>query len=198
MGPDLPSAWRRVAGRGVYPVQYASWLLSPLRRLLLSPERLVRWFNATGTERILEIGCGPGYFSPAASRAVPDGGLMILDTQEVMVSMALDRLRRAGCANIAGTVADASHLPFADCSYDIAFLATVLGETSNPAKAMREAARTLRPGGRLFVTEALGDPDHVRARDVLSLAEGAGLIRTGSWAGGLIRTDRFTRPAHDR
>lgn len=198
MATRAPSPWRRVAGRGLYPVEYASWLISPLRRLLLSPEGLTRRFNAPGSGRILEIGCGPEYFSPAASRAVPNGSLVILDAQETMVSIALDRLHKAGCANIAAAVGDARHLPFRDGVFDIAFMATVLGETGEPAAAVREAARVLRPGGRLFVTEALGDPDHIRARDVLSLAEAAGLVRSGSWTGVLIRTDMFTRPPRDR
>ncbi len=76
MATRAPSPWRRVAGRGLYPVEYASWLISPLRRLLPSPERLISLSNAPGSGRIPEIGCGPGYFPPAASRPwteqVPD------------------------------------------------------------------------------------------------------------------------------
>lgn len=187
-------SWRRVTGKGVYPAEHASWLLSPLRRLLITPENLIRRFDVKPQDHILEIGCGPGYFSPAAARSAPAGRLVILDTQEAMVAMAMQRLERAGAENVSAVVADAAHSPFADSSFDIVFLVTVLGEVSDPPAAMREIARILRPGGRVFITEALGDPDHLSKTQVRSLSEASSLRSTGNWPGLFLRTDVFTRP----
>ena len=43
-------------------------LLIPLRALLLSPAELLRRLHPTADSRILEVGCGPGYFSPALAQ----------------------------------------------------------------------------------------------------------------------------------
>ena len=55
--------WRRFTGRGTYPHELAVMLLFPLRRIVLSPERLVRHLHLTRSSRVLEVGPGPGFFS---------------------------------------------------------------------------------------------------------------------------------------
>ncbi len=68
MDTDKKDAWARVAGKGVYPVEYAGWLLTPWHRLTAPPSKIVRRLGLQPTDRVLEIGCGPGYFSPSVAR----------------------------------------------------------------------------------------------------------------------------------
>ena len=61
-------------GRGkVFPAEKASSLLNPLRRLVQSPDRTVARMKLQEDARVLEVGCGPGFFSPSIARAVPHG-----------------------------------------------------------------------------------------------------------------------------
>jgi SAM-dependent methyltransferase len=104
--------WRRFSGRGTYPHELAGMLLFPLRRIVLSPERLVARLHLTRTSRVLEIGPGPGFFSIDVARAVPQGRLELMDIQAEMLQKARRRLRRAGVANAGYTQANAVKLPF--------------------------------------------------------------------------------------
>jgi ubiquinone/menaquinone biosynthesis C-methylase UbiE len=98
-------------GRGmVFPAKRARSLLNPLRRLIQSPTRTVQRMALVRTDRVLEIGCGPGYFSRAIALAVPEGSLVLFDLQEAMLELARKRL--PDLANIQFTQGDAMSLPF--------------------------------------------------------------------------------------
>ena len=169
------TAWQHLSGKGIYPAKYAVWLLLPFRAIQLSPTRLLRRLALKPTDIVLEIGCGPGYFSPAVARHLREGKLVLFDYQPAMLDIAERRLKRRGLSNYERHQGDAKALPFADASFDAAFLVTVLGEVGDPAHALAEAARVLKPGGRLSVSELAGDPDYVRFEDLKRMAQAAGL-----------------------
>ena len=64
------------------PHTHAAHLLNPLRALALSPRTLVRRLELKPDFAVLELGPGPGYFSPEVARAVPQGKLMLVDVQQ--------------------------------------------------------------------------------------------------------------------
>ena len=45
--------------------------------------------------RVLEVGCGPGFFSPSIAQAVPSGQVFLLDLQHEMLRLAGDRVAGA-------------------------------------------------------------------------------------------------------
>ncbi len=55
-------------------------------------------------------------------------------------------------------VADAQHLPFADASFDVVVATLAFCSIPDDAAAMTEAARVLRPDGRLILLEHVGSP----------------------------------------
>lgn len=164
-----------VAGKGVYPAAQAGWLLHPLRHVIMSPTRIVGRLHLKPADSVLEVGPGPGWFSPEIARAIPQGRLVLFDIQRGMLDMAEQRLRQVGAANAEYIEGDAVSLPFGEAAFDAVLLVTVLGEISDPGRALREIARVLRPGGRVVVVEQLGDPDHVRRSALGEMALNAGL-----------------------
>ena len=64
------------------------------------------------------------------------------------------------------TGAECVRLPYRDAVLDVAFLVAVLGEVPNPAACTTSAARMLRPGALLSVTEIPGDPDALALGEV--------------------------------
>lgn len=164
--------WGRFSGRGTYPQELAAILLVPLRRIVLSPEKLVANLHLTRTSRVLEIGPGPGFFSISVARAVPDGRLELVDIQVEMLLKARRRLRRAGLENVGYAQANAVKLPFRDGAFDVAFLVAVLGEVSDPKACLSAVADALRPGGLLSVAELPGDPDALTEQQLRTLTHG--------------------------
>jgi ubiquinone/menaquinone biosynthesis C-methylase UbiE len=192
---DQQTPWRRFAGPGMYPAKYASLLVSPLRNLISPPSRIADRLQLASTDRVLEVGCGPGFFSPTVARRLINGHLTIFDAQQSMLEMAVQRIEQRGLANFSGTVGQAEALPFADESFDVVFMVTVLGEVPNRAAALMEVARVLRPRGKFSSTEAAGDPDYVKRAELDALAKHAGLEPDQRWMGVLIKTFNYRKPA---
>jgi trans-aconitate methyltransferase len=84
----------------VFPATRAGSVLNPLRGLIQSPTRTVERMDLASTDKVLEIGCGPGYFSGAIAAAVPNGSLVLFDLQLAMLEIA--RRRLPGFASSAG------------------------------------------------------------------------------------------------
>jgi len=188
-----PTAWRRLAGKGMYPIEYASWLLSPLRYLVMPPRRIVDRLELSSTDHVLEIGCGPGFFSAAIAKTLSGGHLTLFDAQEPMLDLASARMKRHNVANFTCVSGDASGLPFRDNAFDVVLMVTVLGEVSDRVAAIAEAARVLRPNGRLSITEAAGDPDRVKRAELDHLAAQAGLAIDKRWRGVVVATSNYRK-----
>jgi uncharacterized protein len=167
--------WSRFSGQGTYPHELAVMLLFPLRRIVFSPETLVRHLHLTRTSRVLEVGPGPGFFSIDVARAIPEGRLELVDIQIEMLRKARGRLRRAGIHNAGYTHANAVTLPFRPGAFDVAFLVAVLGEVPDPKACLASIADVLRPGGLLAVAELPGDPDAVTEEQLRTLTHDTGL-----------------------
>jgi ArsR family transcriptional regulator len=94
---------------------------------------------------VLDAGAGDG----ALARLLAPRARTItcIDVSEKLVEAA--RVRLADFANASVEVADLHALPFADASFDQVLMLNVLPYLRTPARALGEAARVLRPGGRL-------------------------------------------------
>lgn len=187
--------WNRATGRGTYPHQFAFLLLIPLRRFILSPSRLVARLHLTETSRVLELGPGPGFFSPEVARSVPRGRLFLIDLQREMLEKARRRIHRAGITNVSFAQASASALPVCANVFDVAFLVAVLGEVPDPIRCVESLRHSLRPGGFLSITELPGDPDALSESEVAALARASQLqhVETYPIRGGF--TVNFRKPA---
>lgn len=99
--------------------------------------------------RLLEIACGTGIVTRAVAAALPAGATLVAtDLNQAMVDVARSHLgsNRA----VSWGTADAQALPFADRSFDAVFSQFGVMFFPDKARAMREARRTLVPGGRFI------------------------------------------------
>jgi len=143
----------------VFPADRAQSLLNPARRLVQSPRRTVAAIGLSADDRVLEVGSGPGFFSPLIAAAVPHGHLVLVDLQAGMLEAARPRL--AGCANVSLAQADATALALASGQFDAVLLATMLGEVPDSDACIEEVRRVLRPGGVVAIAETRRDSDFI-------------------------------------
>jgi len=165
---------RRFFGKGTYPSQISFWLDFPLRRLILSPQKLADRLHLKENFKVLEIGPGPGYFSVEVARRIPHGYLELLDIQQEMLEKNRHKIEMTGLRNVDFTQGDAVNLPFDENKFDVVFLVAVLGEVSDKERCLGDIYRVLKPSGLLSITEQPGDPDFLPLPVVLSLAENQG------------------------
>lgn len=173
-GPDSAGAGNRDFGMGrgkVFPASSARSLLNPLRRVVQSPSRTVAATALAAEARVLEIGSGPGYFSPYIAGTIRSGFFVALDIQVEMLRINRTRLPEG---SLGGLVAgDAMALPFRDATFDSAFVATMLGEVPEPLRAVGEVRRVLRPGGVASFAETRRDSDFLSLSKLTRLVEGS-------------------------
>ena len=113
--------------------------------------RLVRGaLAATASERILDVGCGPGFYCAELLQDVgPNGSIVGLDNSPQMLTLAGRRCE--GHDNVEFLHADAIELPVEDASFDGATCVQVLEYVPAVAVGLAELYRVLRPGGRVVV-----------------------------------------------
>lgn len=111
---------------------------------------------AQASGRTLDLGAGTGVnadlFPPAVSE------LVLVEPGPHMFKKLQAKLEGSG-EGVSVIQAPAEDLPFADDSVDTVVFTLVLCTVPNPAAALAEAARVLRPGGKLLFVE------HVRSRN---------------------------------
>jgi ubiquinone/menaquinone biosynthesis C-methylase UbiE len=150
------------------------WIEAP--HPLITRERLREALAPQAGETVLEVGPGTGYYSlPVAEWLAPDGELHVFDLQQEMLDHTIRRAGELGLRNVVPRQGDARRLPYAEETFDAAFLVAVLGEVPDQDAALRELKRVLKPGGRLVVGELFGDPHMVRETVLRHRAERAGL-----------------------
>jgi ArsR family transcriptional regulator len=103
-------------------------------------------------EALLDIGTGTGRLLELAAPQADH--VLGVDMSRDMLALARARLAERGLADRAAVrQADMYRLPFADASFDAVALQMVLHYAEDPAAALAEAARVLRPGGTLLVAD---------------------------------------------
>jgi arsenite methyltransferase len=120
-------------------------------RDVLRRRELVRaTLGARPGDRILDVGCGPGFYVTELLEAVGrEGSVVGLDISADMLAVAAKRVE--GHGNVTFHEADATSLPVPDASFDRAVCVQVLEYVRDVPTALREMHRALRPGGRVLV-----------------------------------------------
>jgi arsenite methyltransferase len=117
-----------------------------VRRRRLAREALC----AAPGERIVDVGCGPGFFCAELAEEVGGSGFVLgIDTSAAMLALANGRCARH--TNVELREADAGSLPVEDESFDAVLCVQVLEYVPDATTALSEMRRALRPGGRIVV-----------------------------------------------
>jgi ubiquinone/menaquinone biosynthesis C-methylase UbiE len=102
------------------------------------------WLDAPKGRHWVEVGCGNGAFTEELISRCAPSAVAAIDPSEGQLSFARTR---PGVKLAQFRIADAQALPFPDRSFDAAAMALVITFIPDPAKAIAEMARVVRPGG---------------------------------------------------
>jgi len=137
-------------------------LASPVRRLFENPRKLLAPHVRAG-DTALEIGPGMGFHTMALADMVGSTGRVVaVDCQERMVQHLERRLMsRQLDEQVEARLCSPNSLSVADLTgrVDVAVALHVIHEAPDPERMIGELARTLRPGGRLILSEPRGHVD---------------------------------------
>ena len=138
------------------------------RRTWQNPEAILKQMGLAEGMTFADIGSGGGFFAIPAARVVGETGLVYaLDASEGAVESLRETASREGLGNIRTIIGRAEKvLPCESCA-DIVFMGIDLHDFSDQAGVLRNALKTLKPGGKLVdvdfeVDAPFGPPVEIR------------------------------------
>lgn len=110
---------------------------------------MVHEMKLTGSENILDIGCGAGVLSLEAASRIPRGQLTGIDLSPRMIQMAEELADRVGMRNVRYELGDAMNLNYGDNKFDFVMSSNAFPWVSSRDKFLSEVHRVLKPGGKM-------------------------------------------------
>jgi ArsR family transcriptional regulator len=125
------------------------------RRQLVPGRSWAAWARALGLLLppldVADLGCGEGYLSIEMARWARH--VTAIDRSAAVLARGRELAARKKLRNIAWKRGDLERVPLRDASVDLVLLSQALHHAEQPARAVHEAHRILRPGGRLLVLD---------------------------------------------
>jgi len=167
-----------VMAHRVCPWWLGYFLASPLRRLMLEPEKVVQPFVREGMT-VLEPGPGMGFFTIELARLVGAWGRVVaLDIQREMLAGLKRRVAKVGLLNrVDARLVSSGSLGITDLvgSVDFTLAFAVVHELPDAGLFFAEVAKASKPGAEFLLVEPAGHVKETEFQAELEAAARAGL-----------------------
>ena len=132
-----------------------SFVHDTLYSLFVNPYKLLKEAGLKPGQKVLEVGCGPGFFTiPAAKIVGEKGKVYALDVNPVAVETVRRKIKKKGLKNVEVILADASETGLPNESIDVAFLFGVVHALDDVDAVMWEMHRVLKAKGVLSIQKS--------------------------------------------
>ena len=129
-----------------------SFVHDTLYGFFVNPYKLLNSAGLKPGQKVLEIGCGPGFFTiPAAKIVGEKGSVYALDINPVAIKTMRRKIKEKGLKNVKVILADASETGLPEESVDVAFLFGVIHALDDVDAVMQETHRVLKVKGVLSI-----------------------------------------------
>lgn len=162
----------------VCPASHAGHLDSLIRRLIQSPKRITDRFIGEG-DTVIDIGCGPGFFSCPMARMVGHcGNVIAIDLQEEMLSILREKADKEGLSSIIEPRKAELDTLNIGCRVeaDFALAFYVMHELPDIETALHEIYEALLPGARMLIAEPTMHVSEREFDETCRLADVAGFV----------------------
>jgi demethylmenaquinone methyltransferase/2-methoxy-6-polyprenyl-1,4-benzoquinol methylase len=117
-------------------------------------DAMMDWLAPRGGQLLLDVAGGTGDISFRFLKRAGNAHATVLDLTEPMLTEGRKRAETTGISGqLDWVVGDAMALPFEDHTFDVYTISFGIRNVTNPKKALTEAYRVLKPGGRIMVLE---------------------------------------------
>ena len=168
--------------------EFIQQLLSPERAQKSDPFVVLSFCPVNVHDTVVDIGCGPGYFTLPLAKMLVSGKVFALDIDEEMVAACRERVASARLGNVEARVCSEFEFPVEKGTLDGAFMAFVVHDASDKTRLLGAVRELLQPKGWCSVLEwyrketETGPPleRRIDPADVEKLARDAG-FRPRGW-----------------
>jgi SAM-dependent methyltransferase len=155
----------------------AGWIMGGRASNVERSRWAVRLLAIQPSDRVIELGCGPGVAIAALANTAIRGQVVGVDHSPVMIRQARRRNRaavRAGRVRL--IISPVENLSISDGRFDAALAVNTVGMWPDPTVRLREIARLLRPRGRIALVSQPRCPGATAATSAVAADELAGLL----------------------
>jgi ubiquinone/menaquinone biosynthesis C-methylase UbiE len=155
----------------------AGWIMGRRSSNVARNHWAVQLLDVQPSERVIELGCGPGVAIAALATRAIRGLVVGVDHSEVVIGQARRRNEaaiRAGRVRLIHTPVE--NLSISDGPFDAALAVNTVGMWPDPATQLRELRQLLRPGGRIALVSQPRCPGATAATSAAAANELAALL----------------------
>ena len=139
-----------------------SFVHETLYGLFRDPDKALKAAELEPGQKVLEVGCGPGFFTVPAARIVgEEGSVLAFDINPAAVEHVRRKIEEAGVTNARVIVADAARTELPAGSFDLAFVFGLARPIGDMASIWTELHRLLKPQGTLSIEGWLRPPERL-------------------------------------
>ncbi len=159
---------------------FAFWMITimhdnPLLPLFRNPYKLLKAAGLKQGQKVLEVGCGPGFFTIPAAIIVGDSGLIYaVDVHPLAIKRVKAKIKRERIKNVKPLLTNASDTGLPDQSIDLAFVFGLRYIAGGLESLISEMHRVIKPGGTLSFEKTRG-----KEEELIHEVEAKGFVYSG-------------------